>query len=124
MSSIRELVCIGCPMGCEMQVELQEGKVIKVIGNLCKRGESYAEKECTNPTRIITSTVEVDGGEFKTVPVKTQKDIPKDKIYQCIELLKGVRVKAPIKIGDIIIKDVANTGVDVIATRNIEALIP
>jgi CxxC motif-containing protein len=120
MKEVRELVCIGCPIGCQMQVELDDKTVVKVTGNTCKRGEVYAEKECTNPTRIITSSVEVEGGEINVVPVKTQKDIPKDKIFQCIKLLKGVKVKAPIKTGDIIIKNILNTGVDVIASRNVE----
>jgi CxxC motif-containing protein len=119
MKEVRELVCIGCPIGCQMQVELDDKTVVKVTGNTCKRGEVYAEKECTNPTRIITSSVEVEGGEINVVPVKTQKDIPKDKIFQCIERLKGVKVKAPIKTGDIIIKNILNTGVDVIASRSV-----
>jgi CxxC motif-containing protein len=119
MKEVRELVCIGCPIGCQMQVELDDKTVVKVAGNTCKRGEVYAEKECTNPTRIITSSVEVEGGELNVVPVKTQKDIPKDKIFQCIEILKGVKVKAPIKTGDIIIKNILNTGVDVIASRSV-----
>jgi CxxC motif-containing protein len=119
MKEVRELVCIGCPIGCQMQVELDDKTVVKVTGNTCKRGEVYAEKECTNPTRIITSSVEVEGGELNVVPVKTQKDIPKDKIFQCIELLKGVKVKAPLKTGDIIIKNIFNTGVDVIASRSV-----
>jgi len=119
MKEIRELVCIGCPLGCQMQVELIDKVVTKVTGNTCKRGEIYGEKECTNPTRIITSSVEVEGGEINVVSVKTKNDIPKDKIFQCIELLKGVKVKAPIKNGDILVKDIANTGVDIIATRNV-----
>jgi len=122
MNNIRELICIGCPMGCAMQIELEDDKVINVTGNLCKRGETYGEKECTNPTRIITSSVEVEGGEFKTVPIKTERDIPKEKIYQCIQLLKGIKVKAPVNIGDVIIENVGDTGVNIIATRKVEAV--
>lgn len=121
MSKVRDLICIGCPMGCQIQVELQDEKVIKVTGNTCKRGEIYGEKECTSPTRIITSSVEVEGGEIKTVSVKTQNDIPKGKIFECVELLKGIKVKAPVKIGDIIVKNIANTGVNVIASKNVTA---
>lgn len=119
MSEVRDLVCIGCPMGCQMQVELQDKKVIKITGNTCKRGEVYGEKECTNPTRIITSSVEVEGGEIKAVSVKTENDIPKGKIFEIAQLLKGVKVKAPVKIGDVIVNNVANTGVNIIASKNI-----
>lgn len=120
MNNTRDLTCIGCPMGCFIQVELQDGKVIKVSGNSCKRGEIYATKECTNPTRIVTSTVKVEGGKLDMVSVKTQSDIPKEKITECIELLKGVVVKAPIKIGDIIISNMADTGVNIIASKRVD----
>ena len=117
----RELICIGCPIGCEMEVELQEKEVIKVSGNNCKRGELYAKKECTNPTRIVSSSVRVEGGNIEAVSVKTSADIPKDKLFECCDFLKGIVVEAPVKIGDIILKNVANTGVDIIATKNIKA---
>jgi CxxC motif-containing protein len=116
----RELTCISCPMGCQLQVDIEDGKVLKVTGNSCKRGEVYAQKECTNPTRIVTSTVKVKGGKINAVSVKTSSDIPKDMIFQCIDALRGMEVKAPVKIGDIIVKDVAGTGVDIVATKNVE----
>jgi CxxC motif-containing protein len=102
-----------------MQVEFEEKKAIKVTGNSCKRGATYARKEVTNPTRILTTTVEVDGSDINVVSVKTERDIPKDKMFQCIEVLKGLKVKAPIKIGDIIVKNIADTGVDVVATKEV-----
>lgn len=116
-----ELICIGCPIGCEMEIELQEKEVIKVSGNNCKRGELYAQKECTNPTRIVTSSVRVEGGNIEAVSVKTSADIPKDKIFECCHFLKGIAVKAPVKIGDIIFRNIADTGVDIVATKNITA---
>ncbi|QGU94031.1 DUF1667 domain-containing protein [Clostridium bovifaecis] len=119
MSEKRELICIGCPMGCALEVTLEGKKVVDVKGNTCIKGVAYAEKECTNPTRIVTSTVEVEEGELAVVSVKTERDIPKEKISECMEYLKGVRVKAPISIGDIIIKDIASTGINIVATKGV-----
>ncbi len=117
----RELVCIGCPMGCMLEVEMEGKEVISVKGNTCKRGEEYGKKECTNPTRIVTSSVKVENGEVDMLPVKTEQDIPKDKIFDCVKQLKGVKVKAPVNIGDIVLKNIANTGINIIATRKIDS---
>ena len=114
----RELICIGCPMGCPLTVEMNGTEVVSVTGNTCPRGDAYARKEVTNPTRIVTSTVKVEGGKVDMVSVKTKEDIPKGKIFECVKALKGVTVKAPVHIGDVILKDVAGTGVDIIATKN------
>ncbi|HIU02166.1 MAG TPA: DUF1667 domain-containing protein [Candidatus Onthocola gallistercoris] len=117
----RELICIGCPLGCMITVEMENGEVKSVTGNTCKRGDVYARKEVTNPTRIVTSIVNVDGGTIPMVSVKTKSDIPKGKIFDCTKALKGIVVHAPVHIGDVILDDVAGTGVDVIATKNVEA---
>ena len=114
-----ELTCIGCPLGCPLLVSLEGNEVVDVKGNTCPKGESYAKKEVTNPTRIVTSTVRVSGGCCPMLNVKTASDIPKDKIFECVEALKDIIVPAPVKIGDVILKDVAGTGVDVIAARNV-----
>ena len=118
----RQLTCIGCPMGCTVQVKLQQGKVVEVTGNTCKRGEEYARKEVTNPTRIVTSTVCVQGGTIPQVSVKTGQDIPKQKVMECVKELSNVVVMAPVKIGDVVKKNVAGTGVDMIATRKVSTL--
>lgn len=115
----RELTCIGCPMGCALTVQLEGKEVVSVTGHTCKRGEDYAKKEVTNPTRIVTSSVVVTGGALAAVSVKTQYDIPKDKIFDCVKALKEVEVAAPVHIGDVVLADVAGTGVDVIATKNV-----
>lgn len=114
----KELICIGCPMGCILTVTEAEGE-ITVTGNTCARGASYARKGMTNPTRVVTSTVRVKGGSQKMVSVKTKQDIPKDKIMACMRALKKVEVSAPIYIGDVVLADVAGTGVDVIATKTV-----
>ena len=98
---------------------MEAGEVVSVEGNTCKRGDDYARKEVTNPTRIVTSTVMVEGGADVTVSVKTRSDIPKGKIFDSVKALKGVTVKAPVKIGDVIVENVAETGVDMIATANV-----
>ena len=85
----RELICIGCPLGCPLTVTM-EGEQITVAGNTCKRGEIYAKKEVTNPTRVVTSSVHVKNGEIAMVSVKTKNDIPKDKIFACMKEISTV----------------------------------
>ena len=119
MEQIKELICIRCPLGCALRVTLADGVVTKVQGHSCKRGEEYAQKECTHPTRMVTSTVRVENGWPCMLPVKTREDVPKEKIYACIEALRGVRVQAPVKIGDVIVHNAAGTGIDIVATRHI-----
>ena len=115
----RELICIGCPLGCPLTVTM-EGTEITVTGNTCKRGEIYAKKEVTNPTRVVTSSVHVKDGVIAMVSVKTKDDIPKDKIFACMEEIRRVSVAAPVHIGDVVIENCAGTGVPVIATKNVE----
>ncbi len=115
----RELICISCPMGCPLKVEMENGEVVSVSGKTCKRGDVYARKEVTNPTRIVTSSVIVEGGSLAAVSVKTKEDIPKGKIFDIMKELKGVKVNAPVHIGDVILSNVAGTGVDIIATKNV-----
>ncbi|MBA4700408.1 MAG: DUF1667 domain-containing protein [Ruminococcus sp.] len=116
----RELTCIGCPMGCAITVTMNGMEIKDIAGQTCKRGETYARKEVTSPSRVVTSTVVVDGGTERRVPVKTQNDIPKDKIFECMKALKGIHITAPVAIGDIILVNVAGTGVNIIAAKNIE----
>ena len=121
MSTI-ELTCIGCPLGCPLTVRMEANEVVDVTGNTCPKGAIYAKKEVTNPTRIVTSTVRVEGGLSPMVNVKTASDIPKDKIFACVEALKSVVLTAPVQIGDVVLENVAGTGVNVVAARNVSAL--
>lgn len=115
----RELICINCPLGCQLVVTLQDDEVLSVEGNTCKRGEVYGRKEVTNPTRIVTTSVPVDGSASeRMLSVKTAHDIPKGKIFDVMDALKGVRAVAPVAIGDVVLADVCGTGVDVVATRD------
>lgn len=117
------LTCIGCPLGCQIEVMMgDDGEILLVTGNTCPRGESYARKEVTAPTRIVTSSVRVYGSRSgeRMVSLKTAFDIPKDRIMDVIRDLRGVAVPAPVRIGDVLLKDVAGTGVDMIATKNVD----
>ncbi|MBQ9549752.1 MAG: DUF1667 domain-containing protein [Lachnospiraceae bacterium] len=116
----KELTCIGCPMGCLITVQMEKGEVISVEGNTCQKGDIYARKEVTNPTRIVTSTVVIKDGDKPRLSVKTKNDIPKDKIFEVMKDIDAADVTAPKHIGDVVVSNVAGTGVDVIATRNIE----
>ena len=112
-----KMICINCPKGCEMDVEV-DGDVVAVSGNTCPKGEAYARAEVTNPTRMVTGLVRV-AGMRKPLPVKTKTAIPKGKIDAVLFALHQTTVQLPVKIGDVIIPNVADTGVDVVATTNI-----
>ena len=117
---VRNLTCIGCPLGCALRVEMENGEVLSVSGNTCKRGDDYARKEVTHPTHIVTSTVAVTGGDIAMVSVKTQNDIPKEKIMDIMKSIEDIKVEAPVHIGDVIVANAADTGVNIIATKDIK----
>ena len=117
----RELICIGCPLGCPLTVEMKGTEVVSVTGNTCPNGDRYARKEVTDPRRTVTSTVRVLGGILPVVSVKTAQDIPKNKIFDCMQELATIRVKAPVQEGDVIVSNIADTGIPVIATKEIPA---
>ena len=114
----RDLICIVCPRGCHLHVD----KDLNVTGNFCPRGAVYGKQEVTNPTRVVTSTVRIDNAELPLCPVKTKDPIPKGKIFEIMSSINKVEIKAPVHIGDVIIKDVAGTRVDVIACRNMDKI--
>ena len=119
------LTCIICPMGCSMEVEVEtnaggQKKVISVKDNGCKRGEQYAAKELINPTRTLTTTIKVEGGQLPLVPVKTAGEVPKESLLQCMEVVRRASCKAPVKRGDVLIYDILGTGVNVVACADIK----
>lgn len=119
------LTCIICPMGCSMEVEVEtnasgQKKVLSVKDNGCKRGEQYAAKELQNPTRTLTTTIKVEGGELPLVPVKTAGEVPKASLLQCMEVVRRASCKAPVKRGDVLIYDLLGTGVNVFACADIK----
>jgi len=104
-------------MGCSLTVTMENGEVTEVTGNTCPRGDVYARKEVTNPTRIVTSTAFVTGGREPRVPVKTAEDVPKDKIFDVMKDIDRIRVAAPVAIGDTVLENAAGTGVAIVATK-------
>ena len=115
--AVRELICISCPLGCPLRVETDgAGKGTAVTGNTCKRGEAYGRKEVTAPTRTVTSTVLVAGGQSPVVSVRTKGDVPKDSIFAVMAVIRETEVPAPVALGDVLAENIAGTGVDLIAT--------
>lgn len=115
----RNLICIGCPLGCPVTVTM-DGDDINVTGNTCPRGADYAKKEVLSPTRIVTSSIRVNDGTIARVSVKTKSDIPKSKIFDVMKEIQAVRVEAPVTLGQVLIEDCAGTGVEIIATKTVE----
>lgn len=116
-----EFICIGCPMGC-LLTATQTDTGIKITGNSCKIGNDYGIKEMTNPCRTLTANVRITGADIPVLSVKSKQDIPKDKIFECVQLLRNVTVQAPSNIGDIIISNICGCGVDVISTKNLQKI--
>ena len=109
----QQLVCIVCPKGCRITVE--DGQV---SGASCERGVAYALKETTHPTRVITSPVCIDGAALPRLPVKTDRDIPKESIFEAMKLLDGLVINAPVHVGDVIVPAICGTDASWIATRD------
>jgi len=110
----RILTCIVCPRGCQLTATLEEGRVTSVTGNACKRGVTYAENECTNPVRTVTSTVRCEGGGI--IAVKTESTVPKARVFDVMKEINRTRVKNDTDIGDVVIENVCGLGVRVVAT--------
>ena len=110
--SIRELTCIGCPMGCQLTAVLEDGQVTRVTGNTCPRGREFAVSE-------MTGTVRVSGGALPVVSVRTAGEVPKEKVLDVARALCRVHLTAPVQAGDVVIPNVLGTGVDVVATRSV-----
>lgn len=114
----RTLICIGCPNGCLVTVDKNPDGSLSITGNTCKKGEEYARNEVTAPKRTVTSIVRVSGGKNPVVSVKTKEEIPKEKIAACMEEINRTVLKAPVSLGQVVIADVADTGVDIVATAD------
>ena len=120
----RELIkekftCVSCPRGCKLSVFKEESGEITVTGNLCKGGELYAMQEIKDPRRNISSTVIIEGGVLPSLPVKTSSPIPKALIFDVMKEINTVKIHAPKKMGDVIIENVLNTGIDIVASRSV-----
>jgi len=116
----RSLTCIICPMGCKIEVELSDGKIFNIEGNACDRGLSYAKEECTSPKRILTTLVRVKDGLLPVTSVKTTRPIPKALILSAQKELSSIVLEAPLNIGNVVMRNILDTGADVIVTRSIK----
>ena len=121
MMEKRKITCIGCPVGCELDAAIGNDGKIEISNNLCKIGAEYGVKECTNPTRILTTSIAVErkNGETAMLSVKTSSGIPKGKIFECLQIIKGTRLTddSVINVSDVVIPNILGLGVDVVATR-------
>jgi len=112
----KDMICIVCPVGCHVSIDTESHEV---TNNKCKRGERYAQKELLNPTRMVTSTVSINSIHQRRIPVKTTDAIPKDKIFDLMDMLESVRLEVPFKMNDVVIDNVFDTGVDIVATMSL-----
>ena len=118
----KKIICVACPMGCGVTVDIADnGEILSVTGNTCKRGDAYARTECTNPVRSLATTVKVNGGLYNVVPCKSAGALPKEKIMECMKIINNASVDAPVKLGDILVSDILGTGIDIVATNHCPA---
>ncbi len=116
---VKEMICVACPIGCPLEVEVSEkGEVVSVSGNTCKRGISYAQNEITDPKRSLTTTVRLSNGRHTVVPVKSAAPFPKGLMLEAMKVINKAELKAPVRIGDIAVKNILGTGIDIVVTNN------
>ena len=121
MEETSKLICIICPMGCSLEVTHDGRRVTRVRGQGCKRGIGYSEKEISDPRRMVATTVRVRGGVHPLVPVYTANPLPKHLIFDLLDELRKVELDAPVEIGQIVVANALDTGVDVLASRDLPA---
>ncbi|MGI6150036.1 MAG: DUF1667 domain-containing protein [Limnochordia bacterium] len=116
----KSIICTVCPMSCNVTLELDDnGEIISVSGNRCPRGKTYSIKEHTAPERTLTTTVRAVGGVHPLLPVRTDKPIPKGLLLQAMKETAKITVKAPVKMGDVIVENFLNTGANLVASRDL-----
>lgn len=116
----KKMTCIECPKWCKLIIDVQDGKVVRVTGNECQKGEKYAISEIENPVRILTSSVLGQGLRLKMIPVRTHKPIPKSRIFEAMREIKKVKLERPLKAGDVIVENLMGLGINLIVTRKAE----
>lgn len=115
----KSIRCIKCPIGCEIEVEYNSNEIISIEGAQCPRGESYAKKEIKNPERILTSSIKVKNGDLPLVSVRSDEEIPKEKIFELMEEINKVEVESPVNIGDVLISKPLGLECNIIATKTV-----
>lgn len=116
----KEIICISCPNGCNLEVDIERGKVLSVKGNECKKGLDYAKSEVLNPLRFVTTTVKIAGASLPLLPVRSSKPVPRELCAKIVRKASKIEVKAPVRIGQVIVPDILSTGADLIATRTLK----
>ena len=114
---MKELVCIVCPKGCRLHVD--EENDYAVTGNSCPRGAVYGHNEIKNPTRVLTSTVRLEGGLYRRCPVKTDKAVPKKLLMDIMQELNHVSLHAPVEAGQVVLANICGTDANVVVTKNL-----
>ena len=115
---MKKMICIECPKGCDLTIDIEGCRVIKVTGNQCPKGEKYAISEIENPVRVLTSTVLADGLSLKMIPVRTNKPIHKSKMAEAMSEIKKIKIDKPVKAGDIVLRDLLGLGIELVSTRD------
>lgn len=117
---LENYTCIICPNGCQITAEIEGTNIISISGATCPKGEAYVRQEITCPQRTIATSVPVKNGELPLASVRLTKAIPKEKIFEAMNIIKEIKLEAPVKIGTVIVKDILNTSSDVIITKNVK----
>ena len=115
----KEVVCVVCPIGCMVSVDYKGNEVIQIIGNKCKKGVDFIKEEAIDPKRILTTTLSINSINFRRIPVRSNKPVSRDKILNIIREIKKIKVKPAIKMGDVIAKNFMDTGIDIVASMDI-----
>jgi len=124
MSENREFICVTCPVGCTIEAVIEGKELIELKGNACKRGIAFVQEEITNPRRMLTTTVQVIGGELPLAPVHSSEPLPKDLLLEAARALRVLRLSAPVQMGQVVLADILGAGVDIVASRPIRAAAP
>jgi len=121
-ANVSHYLCIGCPLGCRLEVEEIAGEIVEVRGQSCKKGDQFARQEHKDPRRVVTTTVAIRGALHPRLPVKTAGDVPKGEVQAVCARLHTLTLEAPVRVGEVILADVLGTGVDVVASRDLPRL--
>ena len=116
----QSMICIRCPLGCRLEVELQPDRIWKIDGHTCKKGKEHGLQEVTDPRRMVTTTVWIRGALWRRMPVRTAEAVPKDTVMAVCRALHGVELEAPVRTGDIVLDNAAGTGIPIVATRSLD----
>lgn len=114
--------CVTCPVGCEVDVEVRDSNIVSLKGNKCDKVKEFVQQELKEPMRVLTTTVRIKGAKWAMLPVRTDKPIPKRLFTQAIAELSGIDLQAPVYISDVIVKDIAGSGANIVATRSMNLM--